>query len=101
MEKTLAWTIRGLKLSDFLFMLKATNYTLELASVAIGGGLLLAVIIGILRTTQKAKFLNYISRIYVEFFRGTPVLIQIFMFYYGLMLLNIKFPALLSELLRF
>lgn len=73
MEDTLAWTIRGLKFGDFLFMLKATIYTLELASVAIGGGLVLALIIGILRTTKKAKFLNYISRIYVEVFRGTPV----------------------------
>lgn len=57
--------------------------TLEVAVLA----LLLAVLIGIifgLMSTSNNRLLKVISRIYVEFFQNTPLVIQIFFMYNGL-----------------
>jgi arginine/lysine/histidine/glutamine transport system substrate-binding and permease protein len=43
------------------------------------GGILLAVM-----SISDFKPLGWLSRIYVDFFRGTPLLVQIFMIYFGL-----------------
>ena len=48
---------------------------------------LLSIVLGaILAIIQhfKIKILSQIARIYVSYFRGTPLLIQLFLFYYGL-----------------
>ncbi len=50
------------------------------------GGALLAVM-----SISDFKPLGWLSRIYIDFFRGTPLLVQIFMIYFGL-------PSLLQEI---
>lgn len=50
-------------------------------------GLLLALSLGILfgvLSTTKIKLLQAISRVYVEFFQNTPLLVQVFFYYNGL-----------------
>jgi polar amino acid transport system permease protein len=94
------WHIRNLQVQDIIQLLRGAQYTLLLSCIAISLGLILAIIVAIMRTV-KVPFLNHTSRIYVEIFRGTPVLIQIFMFYYGLRIFNIRFPALFSASLAF
>jgi len=44
---------------------------------------------------------NILARVYVELFRGIPILLQIFMFYYGLKIFAIQMPALLSASMAF
>ncbi len=96
------WQARSMVLNDIWYILKAARYTLLLSGIALLGGLILAVIVGILRTTPKLKFLNVLSRIYVEIFRGTPVLIQIFIFYYGLSILfGFRPPGIVSVSVAF
>jgi polar amino acid transport system permease protein len=95
-----AWSIRGLRWADIIYIFNGALYTIELSLIAIMIGLLVAIVIGILRTVD-IKFLNLLSRIYVEIFRGTPILIQIFIFYYGLRIFNVKLPALLSASMAF
>lgn len=94
------WHIRNLQLQDITQLLRGAEYTLLLSFIAISLGIILALIIAIMRTV-KIPFFNVLSRIYVEIFRGTPVLLQIFLFYYGLRIFNIKFPALFSASLAF
>jgi polar amino acid transport system permease protein len=94
------WQIRGLNIKDLLLMLEGAVITIELSAIAIILGLVLAMIVGVLRTS-KIKIISGVSRIYVELFRGTPVLMQIFLFYYGLRLLDVHLPALLSASLAY
>jgi polar amino acid transport system permease protein len=92
--------VRALQLGDILFMLTATLTTIELSLIAITGGLLLGVIVGICRSSN-VRGVNILARVYVELFRGIPILLQIFMFYYGLKIFAIRMPALLSASMAF
>lgn len=55
------------------------------------GALLLALALGIvfaILATSKSKGLRLLSRVYVEFYQNTPILVQFVMVYYGLPLLS-------------
>lgn len=57
--------------------------TLQLTVFTIVGGILLSVPLGVLRTSKRAWVSGPIWA-YTYFFRGTPMLIQLFLIYYGL-----------------
>ena len=57
--------------------------TLGLTIVAVFNGIIIGTLAGIGRVI-KNKIANIISGIYVDFIRGTPLLVQIFMFHFGL-----------------
>ena len=57
--------------------------TLELTLMTILGGLLLAVPLGVLRASPN-RWVSGPIWLYTYFFRGTPMLIQLFLIYYGL-----------------
>lgn len=57
--------------------------TLELSFITVIGGLLISVPLGILRTSPNPVIRGPIWA-YTYFFRGTPMLIQLFLIYYGL-----------------
>jgi arginine/lysine/histidine/glutamine transport system substrate-binding/permease protein len=57
--------------------------TLQLTVLSVLLGTLVGSLIGIVRL-HPAPFLRSCARAYVEFFRGTPLLVQIFMIYFGL-----------------
>lgn len=65
----------------FLKLLAGLPLTLNLAVLSLLGGGLLALTLNLLRATRAG---SYVARSYVFLFRGTPLLIQIFMIYYGL-----------------
>jgi polar amino acid transport system permease protein len=92
--------VRALQVGDIVFMLTTTLTTIELSVIAILGGLLLGVIVGICRSST-VRGVNILARVYVELFRGIPILLQIFMFYYGLKIFAIQMPALLSASMAF
>jgi arginine/lysine/histidine/glutamine transport system substrate-binding/permease protein len=57
--------------------------TLQLTAVSVVFGLVGGTLLGIARLSTF-KPLSIASRIYVDFFRGTPLLVQIFMIYFGI-----------------
>lgn len=57
--------------------------TLKLSVIAIVAGTLLGLVVGVMRTS-KNKLVAVPVKIYVEIFRGTPLLIQLFMVFFGL-----------------
>jgi His/Glu/Gln/Arg/opine family amino acid ABC transporter permease subunit len=57
--------------------------TLQLTVLTILGGILLSVPLGVLRNSPR-KWLSGTVWAYTYFFRGTPMLIQLFLIYYGL-----------------
>lgn len=64
--------------------------TLKLAALAVLFGTIFGTLLGLQRISKK-KIWRILSAIYVEFVRGTPLLVQLYLFRYGLIIL---FPAL-------
>ncbi len=69
--------------SSFPKLLNATLVTLKLLSLSLIFGLVLGLLFAILRL-NKNIFLNKFSYFYSYIFRGTPLLVQIFIIYFGL-----------------
>ena len=72
-----------LMVSSFPKLLGATVITLKLLSVSLVIGLLIGLIFAILRL-NKNIFINRFAYGYSYIFRGTPLLVQIFIIYFGL-----------------
>ncbi len=73
-----------LRFKDALFLGLLT--TLELTAVCIVLGIALGFTISLARTS-KSRVLRSVTTLYVEFFRGTPVLIQLFWIFFCLPLI--------------
>ena len=63
--------------------LKGALGTLRFAAIAVAGGTVLGTLIAILRLSNN-KILNFISTIYVDVLRGTPLLVQMYISYFFL-----------------
>ena len=72
-----------LMVSSFPKLLNATLITLKLLSLSLIFGLILGLFFAILRL-NKNIFVNRFSYVYSYIFRGTPLLVQIFIIYFGL-----------------
>ena len=64
-------------------LLKATKLTIELTLLSLFFGIFVGVFFAVLRTSNN-KILFYISYYYSYVLRGTPLLVQIFIVYFGL-----------------
>tara|TARA_Y100000817_G_scaffold300803_1_gene280198 strand:- start:160 stop:837 length:678 start_codon:yes stop_codon:yes gene_type:complete len=73
----------NLMISSFPKLLSATLITLKLVSASLLFGIFLGTLFAILRT-GKNKFLKAFSYYYSYIFRGTPMLVQLFIIYFGL-----------------
>jgi len=67
----------------FVLLLSGLPLTLQLAFVSIAAGAVLAVLLALMRLSGS-RWLGALARSYVFVFRGTPLLVQIFLIYYGL-----------------
>jgi polar amino acid transport system permease protein len=77
---------RTFGIPEFLYILAALRWTLLLSLIAFLGGGVVGFMIAILRTTHS-RVLRLLSAGYIQLFQGTPVLMQLFLFYYGLAVL--------------
>jgi octopine/nopaline transport system permease protein len=64
-------------------LLEAAKLTIELTLLSLFFGIFVGVFFAVLRTSNS-KVLFYISYYYSYIFRGTPLLVQIFIIYFGL-----------------
>jgi putative amino-acid transport system permease protein len=64
-------------------MLKYLPLTLQMACVGMLAALVLASLLAVVRVL-KLPVLNGATLLFISFFRGTPLLVQLFLFYYGL-----------------
>lgn len=80
----MSWTERWEMIARFLpDLLEGTLMTLELVGIAVVAGLILAIPLGIARASRH-WYVRALPYTYVFFFRGTPLLLQLFLVYYGL-----------------
>lgn len=71
------------------------QYTIPLTLIAFVLGLILAVLTALARIST-VKILQWIARVYVSIIRGTPLLVQLFILFYGLPTVGVvidPFPA--------
>lgn len=79
-------------------MLRATGYTLFFAVAAMVLGLALGSLVALLRVL-RVPVLAQVARLYVSIFRGTPLLVQVFIVYYGLPSIGIEFSPVTAGIL--
>ena len=72
-----------LMIESFPRLLIATKLTIELTLISLFFGIFVGAFFAVLRTS-KNKMIYYISYYYSYIFRGTPLLVQIFIIYFGL-----------------
>lgn len=74
---------------SFPLLLAGAGITVEITAISVGLGLFIGCMVGIARLCT-IKPLRYFANVYVDFIRGTPLLIQIFLVYFAL-------PAITSQ----
>ncbi len=92
---------RPFGISELLFIVSAVQWTLVLSIIAMLGGLILGFSTAVLRTSRR-RVLRWIAIGYIQLFQGTPVLIQLFLVFYGVaVLFNIQVNAWISVIIAF
>ncbi len=77
-------------------LLRATQWTVVLSLVAFAGGGILGLILTMMRIS-KNRFVQGLSRFYIAFVQGTPLLMQLFIIFFGIpILLGFDVPAFAS-----
>jgi polar amino acid transport system permease protein len=84
--------MRTFSLNDLLFILAATRWTILLSLLAFALGGLLGGVIAVLRISKFAP-VRLAAAGYVQLFQGTPLLMQLFLIYYGLSLFGLRLDA--------
>ncbi|MEO6986274.1 MAG: amino acid ABC transporter permease [Paralcaligenes sp.] len=79
-------------------LLKGTGYTLIFAFAAMVGGLLIGFLIAVARVIPS-RLSQWPATFYVSVMRGTPLLVQVFIVYYGLPSIGISFDPLTAGIL--
>ncbi|MGX7092471.1 amino acid ABC transporter permease [Hutsoniella sourekii] len=78
--------------------LKGALYTIQIAGATVIFALPLGAILALMRLSES-KILNGIARFYVEIIRGTPLLVQVYLVYFGLPMFNIHLDDFISAVL--
>lgn len=73
------------------FYIEGAKNTLLLALFAVVLGTTIGLFLSLLKTSRY-KPLRIVASAYIEFIRGTPLLVQLFIVYYGLQTIGLRFP---------
>lgn len=82
----------------YSFFIDGVKFTIFLAFFAVLIGFVLGLLLSLMRLSNK-KILNIISSAYIEFIRGTPVLVQLYIVFYGLPHLGITLPDFIAGII--
>ena len=81
MSTTLTW-------SHFALFMQGLQWTLILTVIGLAGGAIGGLLVALARTAPSAA-IRRLAWAFIEVFRGTPLLMQLFVVYYGIALLDI------------
>ncbi|MFU6443343.1 amino acid ABC transporter permease [Pseudomonas aeruginosa] len=100
LQKLLEWLANLVELLGLAwpFLLQGAMYTVLFAAVSMVLGLILGFSVAVVRVT-KVPVVSQIAAVYVSAFRGTPLLVQIFVLYYGLPSVGIEFTPVTAGIL--
>ena len=72
-----------LVVNSFPLLLVGAGVTIKITALSVALGVVIGLFVGIARIS-RIKILRVLAAIYVDFFRGTPLLVQIFLVYFAL-----------------
>ncbi len=81
--------MRTFGLSEFLFILEAAKWTVALSMMAFIGGAMGGLIIALSRTSHNGVA-RLLSGAFIQIFQGTPLLLQLFLVFFGAPILGIE-----------
>ena len=76
-------SLRDFGPNELMFLLMATRWTILLALITFVGGGVLGLVDRGAHGSRPLRPLRWLAVGYIQFFMGTPILIQLFMIYYG------------------
>ena len=85
---------------EFLFLLTGLKWTVLLSLIAFTGGGIFGLLVAVARTARSAA-LRRAMMVYIGIFQGTPLLMQLFVVYYGLGLIGVQLPAWVAVAIAF
>ena len=78
-----------LMINSLPLLIAGAGITIQITAISVGLGLVIGMFVGIARISN-VKLLRWLAAIYIDFLRGTPLLVQIFLIYFAL-------PVLLGQ----
>ncbi|MDJ0314486.1 amino acid ABC transporter permease [Arthrobacter sp. H35-D1] len=81
-------------------LLGAVQGTIPLTLASFALGLVIALVIAIMRISPN-KLANAVGRVYISLIRGTPLLVQLFVIFYGLPAVGVKIDPWPSAIIAF
>lgn len=74
--------------NEAIYIIMAVRWTVALSAVAFAGGAICGLAIALSRVSKLAP-LRYVALGYIRLFQGTPLLMQLFLVYFGLSILGL------------
>lgn len=72
-----------LMINSLPLLVAGAGITIQITAISVGLGLVIGMFVGIARISN-VKLLRWLAAIYIDFLRGTPLLVQIFLIYFAL-----------------
>ena len=93
-----------------MYYIDGLKYTIVLSIISVLIGSLFGVMLSLMKLS-KNKVFNFLATAYIEFFRGTPLLVQVYIIYYwlsfdipkfaaGILALSLNSAAYVAEIIR-
>jgi len=92
--------IRDINFNDFVYMLLAARWTVALSLIAIVGGGLAGLLIVAARMSRW-RIVSAAAFAYIQFLQATPLLMQLFLVFFGGSLIGIRFDPWTAALIAF
>ncbi|MFD1465708.1 ABC transporter permease subunit [Lapidilactobacillus mulanensis] len=77
------------------YFVKGTGITIVLTIIGVLFGSLLGTLLALMKRAHS-KIIKAIATVYIQYFRGTPLLVQVFMIYFGTQVIGINVSAFVS-----
>ena len=87
--------IREFSSVDLIFIAMAVRWTLILSAIAFAGGAIGGLVLALSRTSRNT-LLRRLAMGFIQVFQGTPLLMQLFLVYFGLAVLGLPINPLLA-----
>ena len=81
MMRTFGWP-------EFLFILEAAKWTIALSAIAFAGGSIVGLMVALARTAES-RVLQFAATVFTQIFQGTPLLLQLFLVFFGAPILGL------------
>lgn len=74
------------------YLLQGALLTLKITALSVAFGMILGLFFGLFKMSS-ARLMRFVAAIYIDFFRGTPLFVQILLMYFGVLPLIMDKPS--------